>query len=204
MRSDSDLGQMLMAALDVRPVANAVEASARYGGTELRAAEQARAEQRRAADTRAAEPLRRWSRCWSFRQAVAERLMRSEPLPFPERGRCTSCRTVKRVQWGTLEATNGVLISDDGTRRLPGPVRIDGATLTGDGWTVTVAPGWTRALRASVRRLPDHSRPAVDESGTPDRRLANTRCTRRRRGARAIGKTSLALKSEPSTIPVGI
>ncbi len=48
VRSDSDLGQMLMAALDVRPVANAVEASARYGGTELRAAEQARAERRRA------------------------------------------------------------------------------------------------------------------------------------------------------------
>ena len=47
VRSDSDLGQMLMAALDVRPVANAVEASA-HGGTELRAAEQARAERRRA------------------------------------------------------------------------------------------------------------------------------------------------------------
>jgi hypothetical protein len=48
VRSDSDLGQMLMAALDVTPVANAVEASARYGGVELRAAEQTRAEQRRA------------------------------------------------------------------------------------------------------------------------------------------------------------
>lgn len=37
-----------MAALDVRPIANAVAASARYGGMELRAAEQARAERRRA------------------------------------------------------------------------------------------------------------------------------------------------------------
>ena len=45
--------------------------------------------------------------------------------------------------WGTLDATKGVLIGDDGTRRLPGPVRIDGATLTGDGWTVTVAEGWS-------------------------------------------------------------
>src|SRR5262245_46835886 len=44
VHSDSDLGQMLVAALDVTPVANAVEASARYGGTELRAAEQTRAE----------------------------------------------------------------------------------------------------------------------------------------------------------------
>jgi hypothetical protein len=45
--------------------------------------------------------------------------------------------------WGTLEAMNGVLVGDDGTRRLPGPVRIDGATLTGDGWKVTVGPGWS-------------------------------------------------------------
>src|SRR5262245_27540126 len=39
VRGDSDLGQMLMAALDVTPV-NAIEAAARYGGVELRAAEQ--------------------------------------------------------------------------------------------------------------------------------------------------------------------
>ena len=49
----------------------------------------------------------------------------------------------QKGEWGTLEATNGVLLSDDGRRWLPGPVRIEGATLTGDGWTVTVAVGWT-------------------------------------------------------------
>src|SRR5262245_56674282 len=48
VRSDSDLGQMLMAALDVTPVANAIEASTRYGGKDLRAAEQARDERQRA------------------------------------------------------------------------------------------------------------------------------------------------------------
>ena len=47
VRSDSDLGQMLMAALNVTPAADAAEASARYGGVEIRAAEQTRAEQRR-------------------------------------------------------------------------------------------------------------------------------------------------------------
>jgi len=26
--------------------------------------------------------------------------------------------------------------------RLPAPFRSDGATLVGDGWTVTLAPGW--------------------------------------------------------------
>jgi hypothetical protein len=42
-----------------------------------------------------------------------------------------------------LDASTGVLVGDDGTRRLPGPVRIDGANVTGEGWTVTVATGWT-------------------------------------------------------------
>jgi hypothetical protein len=47
VRSDSDLGQMLMAALNVTPAADPADASARYGGAEIRAAEQTRAEQRR-------------------------------------------------------------------------------------------------------------------------------------------------------------
>jgi hypothetical protein len=46
--SDSDLGQMLLSALDVTPAANPEEASARYGGAAIRAEEQARAEQRMA------------------------------------------------------------------------------------------------------------------------------------------------------------
>ena len=46
-------------------------------------------------------------------------------------------------EWGSLEATNGVLVSTDrGTKSVPAPVRIDGNVLTGDGWTVTLAPGW--------------------------------------------------------------
>ena len=44
--------------------------------------------------------------------------------------------------WGSLDASNGVLVGDDGTRRLSGPVRVEGAKLTGEGWTVTVATGW--------------------------------------------------------------
>jgi hypothetical protein len=142
VRSDSDLGQMLMAALDVRPVANAVEASARYGGMELRAAEQTRAERRRAVV-----------------RELQNRFVDGPVLLVPSGGGATfnavgatpipGAGTVfvlpyrARGDWGTLEATKGVLINEDGTRRLPGPVRIEGPTLTGDGWTVTVAQGWT-------------------------------------------------------------
>jgi hypothetical protein len=141
VRSDSDLGQMLMTALDVTPVANAVEASARYGGMELRAAEQTRAERRRAV---VLELQKRFvdgpvllipsGGSGSFNAVGA--------TPIPGVGTVYVLPYRQSGEWGTLEAKNGVLINDDGTRRLPGPVRIDGATLTGNGWTVTVAPGW--------------------------------------------------------------
>ena len=133
---------MLMAALDVRPVANAVKASARYGGTELRAAEQARAERRRAV-------MRELQNRFvdgpvlvvpsgggaSFNAVGA--------TPIPGAGTVYFSEYRTKGLWGTLEATNGVLLSDDGKRHLPGPIRIEGANITGDGWTVTVAPGLT-------------------------------------------------------------
>src|SRR5262245_39419121 len=141
VHSDSDLGQMLMAALNVTPVANVVEASARYGGMELRVAEQTRAGRARAV---VLELQKRFvdgpvllvpsGGSGTFNAVGA--------APIPGVGTVYVLPYRQRGEWGTLEAMNGVLINDDGTRRLPGPVRIDGATLTGDGWTVTVAPGW--------------------------------------------------------------
>ena len=148
VRSHSDLGQLLMAALAVKPVANAVEASERYGGTELRAAEQARAERRKA-----------------VMQELQRRFVDGPVLVVPAGGSGTfnavgatpipGVGTVyvlpyrQKGEWGTLDATNGVLVGEDGKRRLPGPVRIEGVNVTGDGWTVTVAQGWT--VRAGPR-----------------------------------------------------
>src|SRR5262245_57195670 len=142
VRGDSDLGQMLMAAMDVTPSANAVEASARYGGVELRAAEQTRAEQRRTV------MLELQKRFVDGPVLVVPRggggtFNAVGATPIPGVGTVYVLPYRQRGEWGTLEAMNGVLVNDDGTRRLPGPVRIDGTTLTGDGWTVTVAPGWT-------------------------------------------------------------
>jgi hypothetical protein len=142
VRSDSDLGQMLMAALDVTPVANAVDAAARYGGVELRAAEQTRAGQRKAV---VRELQNRFvdgpvllvpSQGGAAFNAVGA-------TPIPGVGTVYFNQYTTRGEWGTLEATKGVLIRDNGTRQLPGPVRIEGANVTGDGWTVTVAAGWT-------------------------------------------------------------
>jgi hypothetical protein len=142
VRSDSDLGQMLMSALQIKPAADAVEASSRYGGTEIRAAEKTRDEQHRA---RILELRSRFvdgpgllvpsGGGASFNAVGATPIPGAGPvfvMPYHTSG-----------VWGTLEATKGILINEDGTRRLPGPVRIDGATLTGDGWMVTVAQGWS-------------------------------------------------------------
>ncbi|HEX7861069.1 MAG TPA: hypothetical protein VF773_12120 [Verrucomicrobiae bacterium] len=148
VRGDSDLGQMLVAALNVTPAKNAVEASRRYGGAELRTAEETRAEQRTA---RMRELRNRFvdgpgllvpsGGGGSFNAVGA--------TPIPGAGTVYVLPYRQKGNWGTLDATNGVLVGDDGTRRLPGPVRVDGAKVTGDGWIVTVADGWL--VRAGAR-----------------------------------------------------
>jgi hypothetical protein len=142
VRSDSDLGQMLMAVLEIRPAADAVEASARYGGTEIRAAEKTRDEQHKA---RLLELRKRYvdgpGLLVPSGGGASFNAVGATPIPGVGTVYVMPYRTSS--VWGTLEALKGILINEDGTRRLSGPVRIDDATLTGDGWTVTVAQGWT-------------------------------------------------------------
>ena len=115
---------------------------ARYGGVELRAAEERRAEQRAA-------------RMRELRDRFVDGPVLVVPAggsgsfnavgatPIPGAGTVFVLPYRQRGVWGTLEAMSGVLVGDDGKRRLPGPVRIDGTTLTGEGWRVTVGPGWS-------------------------------------------------------------
>jgi hypothetical protein len=76
--------------------------------------------------------------------------------------RCVSSGSRRRqahsVQCGTLEAEKGVLEASDGrSRRLPAPVRGDGATISGDGWTFKAATGWV--IREGGRRGEDGGPP---------------------------------------------
>jgi hypothetical protein len=142
VQATSDLGEMLIKASGIQPADNAAASAARYRGAELRAAEDARDEQRKA---RIAE--------------LRQRFVDGPVLVLPSGGGATSdARGATAIPgigtvffstyrlkgaWGSLEATNGVLMSSDrGTRSVPAPVRVDGATVTGDGWTVTLAPRW--------------------------------------------------------------
>jgi hypothetical protein len=47
------------------------------------------------------------------------------------------------ARWGRLDANNGVLRSGDGTTlSVPVSGRLEGTTLQGDGWSVTLNAGW--------------------------------------------------------------
>jgi hypothetical protein len=142
VRASDDPAALLMRALAIQPVADAAAAAARYGGAELRAAEEQREQQRQA---RIAELRRRFvdgpvllmpgggGGYTDSRGAVV----------IPDVGTIWFGAYRITGPWGALEADKGVLLSSDRrTRRLPAPVRGDGTTISGDGWTLKVAPGW--------------------------------------------------------------
>ena len=142
--------ELLMRALGIQPAVDATAAAAGYGGAELRAAEERREQQRQA---RMAELHGRFvdgpvlvisgggSGYTDSRGAVV----------IPDVGTIYFGAFRITGPWGTLEAEKGVLIASDGrTRRLPAPVRRDDTTMSGDGWTLKVAPGWV--VREGARR----------------------------------------------------
>ena len=46
--------------------------------------------------------------------------------------------------WGSLTATSGVLVlTKGGVLHLTTPFQTNGSTLSGEGWTITLAAGWT-------------------------------------------------------------
>jgi hypothetical protein len=141
---------MLMRALGVQPVADAAAAAARYGGAEIRAAEEGREQQRQAQIA-----------------GLRQRFVDGPVFVMPCGGSGTSnslgavvipgAGTVYFHPYrlsgpcGTLAAENGVLeASNGGARRLPAPVRADDATISGDGWTFKAAAGWV--VREGARR----------------------------------------------------
>jgi hypothetical protein len=150
VRATDDPAAMLMRALAIQPAADVEAAAARYGGAGIRA-EEARREQQRQA--RIAELRRRFVEgpvlvmpgggggFTDSRGAVV----------IPDVGTIFFGNYRIKGPWGALDASKGVLVSTDGSKRhLPAPVRRDDGTIAGEGWTLTLAPGWV--MREGARR----------------------------------------------------
>jgi hypothetical protein len=142
VRATDDLANLLMNALSVQPVSDVSVSAARYGGAELRAAEEDRAQQRL---QRVAELRRRFvdgpvllipgggGGSFDSRGAVV----------IPGSGTVYFGASRTSGDWGTLETENGVLVASDGSwRRVSAPQRRDDVTFYGDGWTFKAAPAW--------------------------------------------------------------
>jgi hypothetical protein len=142
VRASDNVSALLMRALGVQPATDAAAAAARYGGAELRAAEEQREQQRQ---SRIAELRRRFvdGPVLVMPGGGAGFSDSHGAVVIPDIGTIWFGDYRMKGPWGALEADKGVLLSTDGrTRRLPAPVRRDDATISGDGWTLKVAPGW--------------------------------------------------------------
>jgi hypothetical protein len=150
VRASDDPAALLMSALAIRPLADAAAAAARYGGPELRAAEEQREQQRQA---RIAELRRRFVDGPVFVMPGGGGGLSNSmgAVVIPDAGTVYFHAYRMSGPWGTVEADKGVLEASDGrSRRLPAPVRGDDTTISGDGWTFKAAPGWV--IRQGARR----------------------------------------------------
>jgi hypothetical protein len=142
VRATPDLGDMLTAANNRPLTANLAVAAARYEAATLRTAEEARDRERQ---IRVAE--------------VRRRFIDGPVLTMPAPGRGTSDSTgavgipgagtvyfhefTLSARWGSLNANGGVLRAADGsTLAVPVTGPLEGTTLLGDGWSVTLNFGW--------------------------------------------------------------
>ena len=129
--------------------ARARRRAAAYGGPAVATEEDARAEQRRR------EAIVNRARYVEgpvlvLRQEGLNRSFNPNTLiPFGSDGTIYPTGTFSGP-WGTLEVTGGALVASDfGMVRVPAPRDMSGTPLRGDGWTLTLAEGWT--LRPGAR-----------------------------------------------------
>jgi hypothetical protein len=140
VEAGADLGELLAAAADLQPSGNPATAANRYGGPELRSAEEEREAERQ---VRLAELRRRFVEgpVLMLPRARSASFITTGVTPVPGAGTIYPSFRVTG-EWGSIEAEQ-VLVSVDGsTLIVPAPFAAEGPKLSGDGWEVTLAPGW--------------------------------------------------------------
>ena len=137
-----DLAQLLIVAAKIKPARDAAASAARYHGAELRAAEEKL-------------DVERQARIAKLRARFVDGPVLIAPRPTSSAQNNTGATPIPDVgivvmeyrakpAWGTLTATSGVLVlTKESVLHLTTPFQTSGSTLSGDGWTVTLAAGWT-------------------------------------------------------------
>jgi hypothetical protein len=150
IRNTDDFAALLAGAFAVQPATDAAASAARYGGAEIRAAEERR---ERGRQERLAELRGQFvdGPVLVIRGGGGGTSNSMGAVVIPDVGTIFFGPYRFNTESGTLEAEKGVLLESQGSvRRVPVPVRRDDTTLSGDGWTFTVKPGWV--IREGPRR----------------------------------------------------
>jgi len=137
-----DLAQMLTVAAKIKPARDAAASAARYHGAELRVAEEKLDVERQA---RIAKLKARFvdGPVLIAPRPTSSAQNNTGATPIPDVGIVVMEYRAKPA-WGTLTATSGVLVlTQDAVLHLTTPFQTSGSTLSGDGWTITLAAGWT-------------------------------------------------------------
>jgi hypothetical protein len=137
-----DLAQMLTVAAKIEPARDAAASAARYHGAELRAAEEKL-------------DVERQARIAKLKARFVDGPVLIAPRPTGSAQNNTGATPIPGVgivimeyratpAWGTLAATSGVLVlAKTAHLHLTTPFQTSGSTPSGDGWTITLAAGWT-------------------------------------------------------------
>ena len=142
VRGTSDLGDVLTSATNRPSTTDVAKAAARYDGATLRTTEEARD---RAQQVRVAELRRRFvdGPVLTMPAAGSGTSDTTGSVGIPGAGTVFFRNFTLSAQWGRLNADGGVLRAADGaTLSVPVTAPFEGTTLQGDGWRVTLNPGW--------------------------------------------------------------
>jgi len=166
VRGTSDLGDLLASAINRPPTTDVAAATARYDGAALRTAEEARD---RAQQVRIAELRRRFvdGPVLTMPAVGSGTSDTRDSVGIPGAGTVYFHNFTQSGQWGHLEAHGGVLRAADGsTLSVPVTGRLEGTTLQGEGWSVTLNAGWlvqpaSRPGSFTIVREKQSSRPTL-------------------------------------------
>jgi len=150
VRGTDDFPALLAGAFNVQPATDVATSAARYGGADIRAAEEQRERKRQ---ERVAELRRQFvdGPVLVIRGGGGGVSNSMGAVVIPDVGTVFFGPYTHNTESGMLQAEKGVLRESEGSvRRVPAPVRRDDMTLVGDGWTFAVKPGFV--IREGPRR----------------------------------------------------